>query len=103
MRELDTIDGVTTLFEHDSKEGKNILKQIQDVEPIIEYNAAARIDKRKDWWFIGTIPDTTVMKWAVECNAKPYSRTWRRYAAKQMNSAEYRKLNPNKIRLDTRE
>ena len=105
MRLLDNIGGVQTYFAHDERTGKNILKHVQDVEPIIANNAAAAesLNKKDDWWFVGTIPDSVVMQWSTECGAKPYSRGWRAYAAKRMNEAEYRKLNPNRIRLDARE
>ena len=104
-RYMDTIGGVSSYFEHDSKAGKSIINHVQDVEPFIEFNkhAAEKLDKRQDWWFVGTIPDTVVLQWANECNAKPYSRKWRRYATKQLNKAEYRKLNPNKVRLDSKD
>ena len=100
-RILDTLDGVTTTFDYDAKEGKTILNHIQDVEPFIEFNqhAAEHHKPSQNWWYVGTIPDTIVLQWAQECNASPYSRKWRRYAAKQLNKTEYRKLNPNKIRL----
>jgi hypothetical protein len=105
VRHLGTDYGVRTDFAHDSKTGKNILRHVQDVEPYLQFNAhaAQHLDKSKNWWFVGTIPDAVILQWAEECKAKPYSRKWRRYAEKQLNKPEYRKLNPNKIRLGTRE
>lgn len=105
MRRLvdtDPYTGMQTF--HTYEGGKNILETVQDVEPILERTAhlAAGLDKKKDWWYVGTIPDTIVLQWAQECGAKPYSKEWQRYAMKQMNRSEYRKLNPNKIQLDTR-
>jgi hypothetical protein len=104
-RLLDMHDGVATYFEHDAKEGRNIFTHIQDVEPFVEWNkhAGEHLDKRENWWFVGTIPDTVVLQWAKECDAKPYSKKWRHYAAKKMNDPDYRKLNPNKIKVSTKE
>lgn len=104
-RLMDSLDGVSTYFEHDSKAGQNIFTHIQDVEPFVDWNkhAAPHLDKKEDYWFVGRIPDTVILQWAAECGAKPYSKTWQAYAAKQLNKAEYAKLNPNRIQLDTRE
>ena len=42
---------------------------------------------------------TLILKFAQECGAKPYSKEWHKYTMKQLNSPEYRKLNPNRIKL----
>ncbi len=103
MRTLsyDPVTGIRQVFRFDHQTNKSIVEHIQDVEPILDHNhrMAQGLDRRQDWWFVGTIPDSVVIKWAVECNAKPYSKKWRKYAAKQLNSAEYAKLNPNRIRV----
>ena len=100
---MDTLDGVTTYFEHDSKARKTILNHVQDVEPFIEMNKylAEKLDKKKTRWFIGHTPDTLHLKWQEECGHKVYSKEWMRYAAKQMNKPEYRKFNPNGVKLKT--
>lgn len=93
--------GVVERFHHDPATGKNIIEHIQDVEPFIEHNKirAASLDKSQTWWYVGTIPDSIIMRWSNECKARPYSRKWRRYAQKQLNKREYRKFNVNNIKL----
>ena len=96
---LDTVGDVTTVFHRDR--GSTILEHIQDVEPILEENKAraALHDPRQEWWFIGKIPNATLLKWTNECGKRFLSREWHEYARKQLNKSDYRKLNPNKIRL----
>lgn len=104
MRLLDSSGGIDTYFSHDSNTGKNVLKSVQDAEPFIEHNKrmAEGLNKKKDWWFVGSIPNNIIIKWSQECGHKPYTKGWQLYANKQLNSTEYRKLNPNKIQLNTK-
>ena len=90
----------TKSYLHSDAEGY-VIQSIQDAEPIVEHNArmAEGLDKKKDWWFVGSIPLTLCYKWAQESNTKPFTRKWQEYAKKQMNHPDYRKLNPNKIKV----
>ncbi len=91
-------------FHYDRQSNRSIIEHVQDVEPILDFNRAKAptLDRRADWWFIGTIPNGICLQWSTECGHKPYSKGWREYAAKQLNKAEYAKLNPNRVRLETR-
>ena len=101
MRRLDTVNGLTTYFEHDARAGQNILKHVQDVEPFIELNAVAaqQLDRRQSWWFIGRTPDSVHLQWQQECGHRVWSKEWMEYARSKLNSPEYRKFNPNKLRI----
>lgn len=101
LLDVDPLTGIQTFFEYDPKTGKNTIETVQDVEPLIERSklVAGNLDKKQDWWPIGTIPDSMIIKWSQECGAKPYSKEWHEYAMKQLNSAEYAKLNPNRVKL----
>jgi len=94
---------MSTYFAHEN--GKNIFKTVEhDVQPILDFNqrAAEKLDKKKDRWFVGTIPNSICMQWAKESNSRIFSREWHKYAMKQLNNPDYRKLNPNRIRLNDR-
>ena len=101
LLDSDPLTGTQTFFEHDAKTGQSIIETVQDVEPLLERSkhVADNLNKKQDWWPIGTIPDSLIIKWSQECGAKPYSKEWHIYAMKQLNSVEYRKCNPNKVRL----
>ena len=101
LLDIDPLTGTKTYFEHDPKTNQNIIEHVQDVEPIIERNKhlAEGLNKKEDWWYIGSIPDTLILQWATECGYKPHTRGWQNYAIKQMNKSEYSKLNPNRIKL----
>ena len=101
LLDFDPFTGIKTYFEHDPLTNKNTLRYEQDIEPIIESNKhdAQFLDKKKSFWKIGTIPNNIVMQWSQECGHLPYSKEWQEYAKKQLNLSDYRKFNPNKIRL----
>ena len=81
--------------------GKAVLESIQDCEDIIELNKleAGQLDKKRDYWKIGTIPLSVCFKWAKECGCRPFSGEWQAYAKRQLNTPDYAYLNPNKIKL----
>lgn len=99
--DYDPFTGITTYFEHDAKSGKNNIMYQQDVQPILEMNQreASALDRKKNWWKIGTIPNNLIMQWSIECNSPPYSKEWQAYAKKKMNDRDYSKLNVNRIKL----
>jgi hypothetical protein len=101
LLDRDPLTGIETYFEHDNKTGVNTVETIQNIEPILDRNKriAENLNKKEDWWHIGTIPDMLVLEWAKESGHKPYSKPWHVYAMKQMNKPEYSKLNPNRIKL----
>jgi hypothetical protein len=100
-RLIDDINGVKTYHEYDHNTGKSVIESVQDVEPFFERSKrlADGLNKKEEWWYIGSIPDVVIMQWAQECGHKPYSKGWMQYATKQLNDRDYRKLNPNNIKL----
>lgn len=100
-RLIDDSNGIKTYHSYDEATGKNIIESIQDVEPFFERSKvlADGLNKKEEWWYIGSIPDVLIMQWAQECGAKPYTKKWHEYAIKQLNDRDYRKLNPNNIKL----
>lgn len=78
-----------------------VIEAIQDAEEIVKYNAlmAGALNKKADWWFVGSIPLQICHQWAQESSTKVFTRAWQEYAKKQVQLPEYRKLNPNRIRM----
>ena len=101
LLDYDPFTGITTYFEHDALTQKNTIKYSQDVEPIFEMNKfeAQALDKKKDWWKIGTIPNAIIMQWSQECGHPAYSKEWQEYARKKLNDRDYCKMNVNRIKL----
>lgn len=82
-------------------DGSMVIHSVQDAQDIVDHNArmAEHLDKKQDWWFIGSIPLSICHQWSQECGAKPFTKEWQKYATKQVQLPEYRKLNPNNIKL----
>jgi len=101
LLDYDPFTGISTYFEHDPIAKKNHLRYSQDVEPILDMNKfeAQALDKKKDWWKIGTIPNSIIMQWSIECGKPAYSKEWQEYAKKKLNDPDWRKLNVNNIKL----
>lgn len=99
MKFLDETNGIKNYFSHE--DGKNIIKSVQDCEPIVQINRqqSQQLDKKENFWYVGTIPNVICEQWANECGARIYSKTWQEYARKQLNLPEYRAFNQNKIKI----
>lgn len=97
----DEFSGITTFHEYDHSSKKTVIESVQDIDPILAINKAndGSLKKKENWWYIGTIPNVTILQWSKECGHNPYTKEWNEYAKKQMQKAEYRKLNPNKVRF----
>ena len=97
----DRLTGMTQVFHHDADTGRNTIEHIQDVEPYVEHTAirARGVVKKEPMWYVGTTPESLHIQWAKECGFRPWSQGWREYAVKQMNRREYRKFNPNALRM----
>jgi hypothetical protein len=91
----------TTQFLHVDQDGSAVLESIQDVDDIFEYNKAKAdlLDRKKDMWFIGTIPNSICLKWAQESGTRIYSKEWVEVAKKNLMLPENSKMNPNRIKL----
>ncbi len=91
----------TTEIMHFEKDGRQIIETIQDCTDVVEYNRSleGNLDKKKDWWHIGSIPLATCQKWAQESGTRVFSKEWQEIAKRNMNLPEYRKLNPNRVRV----
>lgn len=97
----DPFTGVTSYFEKDHTTGKSIIKEVQDVEPLINKNKieAEAFDKRREWWKVGEIPLNLCYQWAVESGTKLWSKEWQEVCKKKLNDPDFRKFNVNKIKL----
>ena len=91
----------TTEYLHLDGTGKAVLESIQDCQDSIELNTyeAEFFDKKQEYWKVGNIPLTVCYEWAKESGTRPFTKAWQEYAKKKLNSADYRKLNQNKIKL----
>lgn len=101
LLDVDPLTGVKTYHSFDTETGRNIIESVQDIEPFFERSKvlADGLNKKEEWWPIGSIPDVLVMQWSKECGHKPYTKAWQEYALKQLNSNEFSKLNPNRVKL----
>ena len=100
LLDFDPETGITDYMHLDGT-GKAVIESIQDVEPVLEYNAqmAEFHDKKADYWRIGSIPLSVCFEWSQECGYKPFTKGWQEYAKKKINHSDYAKLNPNRIRV----
>lgn len=91
----------TQQFLHVDTDGTAVLESIQDVEDIFEFNKrrADLLDKKKEMWFIGTIPNSVCLQWAQESGTKIYSKEWMQVAKRNVQLPENRKMNPNRIKF----
>jgi len=91
----------THQYLHSSSDGEYVIESVQDAEDVLEFNhrAAGALNKKQDWWFIGSIPIQLCQQWAQEAGVKVYSREWMAIAKKKVQLPEFRKLNPNNIKL----
>lgn len=96
----DEYSGITEYFGKDET-GKCVIKSVQDVEPIVEANKKllGQLDKKQEWWKIGTVPNVICLQWARESGTVVFSKEWQDYAIKQLNNPDYRAFNVNKIKL----
>lgn len=81
--------------------GRAVIESIQDVEGILEMNAleAEFFDKRRDYWKVGSIPLSFCFDWARETGTRPFTREWQNAIKRFLHDRDFRKLNPNNIRL----
>ena len=91
----------TKQYLHVDQDGEAVLESIQDVESIFKANAekAKDFDRKKDIWFIGTIPNQICLQWAQESGTRLYSKEWVEFVKKKVQLPENLKMNPNRIKL----
>ena len=97
----DPLTSTKNVLHTDHVTGEMVIESIQDAEAVVEYNArmAPHLDKKQDWWFVGSVPLQVCQQWAQESGTRVFTRDWQEYAKKQLQMPEYRKLNVNNIRL----
>jgi len=90
-----------TDYIHTDTDGNSVIESVQDAEDIVKFNALAGdyLDKSKDWWFVGSVPLVLCQEWATESGTNVFTKPWQEYAKKKMQSAEFQKLNPNRIKF----
>lgn len=91
----------TTQYIHVEPDGNAVIESIQDAQDILDFNEAAAklLDKKKDMWFVGSIPLQMCQQWANEYKVKVFSKEWMVIAKQKVQDPDYRKLNPNNIKL----
>ena len=101
LLDYDPLTGTKTFFEYDHSTQRTTIETEQDATYAFDRSKmlADTLNKKEDWWSIGHVDDVMIMQWAKECGCKPYSKEWHAYAMKQLNKSEYRKFNPNKVRV----
>lgn len=104
LLDVDPLTGLATYHDYDASTKKSTIFYEQDQQNALDRSKilADSLNKKEEWWPIGHISDLMILKWSKECGHKPYTKEWQEYATKQLNSREYRKLNPNNIKLDTK-
>ena len=91
----------TKQYLHVDEDGTAVLESIQDVNDIFEHNKqkSEYLDKKKDLWFVGTIPNSICLKWAQESGTRIYSKEWLEFVKKKVQLRENQKMNPNRIKF----
>lgn len=86
---------------HFEQTGKNIIESVQDCDDVLDFNASleGNLDKKSDWWLVGSIPLGVCQQWADESGTKAFSKEWQEFAKRKMNDPDYQKLNPNRIKM----
>ena len=94
-------DTKTTEYMHLDGTGQAVIESIQDVEDNFNFNQAMaeKHNPKKDMWFVSNIPSSLCLKWSQECGAKPFTKEWQAYAIEKVQERDFRKLNPNNIKL----
>lgn len=101
LLDYDYFTGISTYHEYDHKTKKTTIESVQDIDPYLTLNKQieGNLNKKEHWWHIGVIPNVVLIQWQKECGHKIFSREFNEYSKKQQQQAEYRKLNPNKVRF----
>lgn len=101
LLDYDSGTKTTQYFHTDYSTGESVIESVQDVEDIIDFNAemAEAHDPKKDMWFIGSIPLQICQQWAQETNTKVFSKAWMKEAKRKIQERDFRKFNPNNIKL----
>lgn len=99
LLDYDPFYGISTYFKQE--DGKNIISEVQDVEPFLDLNKriGEGLNKKGNLWMVGEIPLSICYKWALECGHKAFSKDWQEYARKKLNDSDYRKFNQANIKL----
>lgn len=86
---------------HFDKTGENIIESIQDCDDVLAFNASleGKLDKKSDYWLVGSIPLGVCQQWADESETKVFSKEWQEFAKRKMNDPDYQKLNPNRLKI----
>ena len=91
----------TTQYLHVDQDGTCVLESLQDASDIIEHTKrrADLLNRKKDLWYIGSIPNQLCLQWAQESGTRIYSKEWMQVVKRNIQLSEYRKFNPNNIKL----
>ena len=80
-RILSQENGITEIFHHDPYTDESIIETVEDVEPVLEMAKALRNNEdyskegiKRDWWHIGHIPDSIILKMRVEDGVDIYDK-----------------------------
>lgn len=91
-RILSQENGITEIFHHDEQTDESVIETIQDVEPYLETAKAMRNDAdyskegiKRDWWHIGHIPDSIILKMRYEDGVNIYDRNDWKAVGKLLN------------------
>ena len=93
-RILDDDCGVKTF--HKVKDGKTIIKSVQDVQPILDTNTALKAEANKGWkgdiHHVASIPKVVVASWWKELGSNPFAKENRAWLIARLNNRDWSKL-----------
>ena len=100
----DPQSGLKTYHEYNHKEKKTIIHHEQDIEHHLErnkmlYNQDNRQSVKKDWWYVGYIPQIIIMKWLNEDGIDLFNPDHWPAVKRKLNSNEYRYLRTSEGRV----
>ena len=102
LLDYDPMTRITTWHEYYAPDKQNVIRQDQDVEPILDMNAFIRnhghqgmIDKDVGLRLVARVPLTTLHAWANETGTRVGTPEFHEVMRIRLNDPDYRKLRTN--------
>lgn len=97
LLDYDALSGMREWISTDS-DGNSFIRYEQDTAPILDFNKEMQndgFDKRSDYWHAAKIPNSILMKWAIEHGVEFWNPDHKDGVKRLLNSNEYRYLRVN--------
>lgn len=117
LLDIDPLTGAVETMEYDRVTQGLIIRRTENVDTILELNAASYNDSAQAWrgddndfWHVARVPLTTLEAWRIEFNsvrgpgdqlysALASNEEWEAFVWMRLNSSEFRKLRTAPVRV----